>query len=192
MTRLRWFILILNFFLVIGLFFLLKARHLAGSASDLPVYGQVPDFALTERSGSRVSLSNLKNRVWVADFIFTRCAAQCPLMSQKVGQFQRELKDVRFVSFSVDPGTDTPQVLSDYSKLYGADPARWFFLTGDKETLNRVFQSFHVATLGDPMFHSVSFVLVDRAGRIRGYYDSGDPARVSDLVADARRLAGER
>ena len=134
MTRFRWFFIFVYLIFVVGLFFLIRTRgeiYRNDSSDSLRSYGAVPDFTLTERSGSPVSLSDLKNKVWVADFIFTRCAGQCPLMSQKLNQLQRKLKGVQFVSFSVDPGTDTPKVLSDYAKLYSADPEKWFFLTGD-------------------------------------------------------------
>ncbi len=191
MTRFRWFFIFVNLIFVVGLFFLIRTRgeiYRNVSSDSLPSYGAVPDFTLTERSGSPVSLSDLKNKVWVADFIFTRCAGQCPLMSQKLNQLQRKLKGVQFVSFSVDPGTDTPKVLSDYAKLYSADPEKWFFLTGDKDILNHVAQGFHVVGLGDPMFHSVSFALVDKMGQIRGYYDSNDNERMKSLRRDIKEL----
>lgn len=191
MTKLRWVLLVLNLFLVIGLFFLIQARGSLFSGAPknpLPSYGQVPDFTLTEKDGSWVTLETLKGKVWVADFIFTRCAGQCPIMNQKMRGFQEELPDLTLVSFSVDPDTDTPEVLAEYAKSYGADPDRWLFLTGDKETLNRVAQGFHVTGLGDPMFHSVSFALVDPQGEIRGYYDSNDAKRLEDLIKDAHDL----
>ena len=183
--------LVLNLFLVAGLFFLMQTRGTLlrdVSHSPLPSHGAVPDFTLTEKSGSQISLSDLKDKVWVAAFIFTRCAGQCPLMSQKMGRLQQEIKEARLVSFSVDPDYDTPPVLADYAKLYDADAQRWLFLTGDKEVLNRVAQGFHVTGLGDPMFHSVSFALVDPSGQIRGYYDSGDEQKMKQLSRDIHML----
>ncbi len=189
--KLRWLFLVLNLFLVIGLIFLIKNRDALiqnASPAGLPSYGAAPGFSLTERSGSRVSLSDLNGKVWVATFIFTRCAGQCPLMSRAMSRFQSQVKDLRLVSFSVDPDYDTPAVLADYAKNYQADPNRWLFLTGDKETLNEVAKGFHVTGLGDPMFHSVSFALVDQKGQIRGYYDSNDTEKMKQLYRDIHLL----
>ena len=191
MIKLRWIFLAVNLVLVVGLFFLGRERGFYfWKVSDTAVqtYGAVPDFLLTERDGSQVSLSSLKNKVWIADFIFARCAGQCPLMSQKMSALQDKIKNAYFVSFTVDPENDTPAILSDYAKIYHADPSCWFFLTGDKETLNRVAQGFHVTGLDEPMFHSAKFILVDKKGQIRGYYDTDDSESLKRLKADAHEL----
>lgn len=168
----------------------------------LPEYGQTPAFKLTERSGRTVSSSELAGRVWVADFIFTTCAGPCPLMSTHMAALQRATADldVQLVSFTVDPETDTPDVLAEYAERYQADPERWLFLTGAKQAIyDMVKQGFMLAVDdgsltpgGKPgpglVTHSVKFVLVDRQGRIRGYY-SGDSAGVVDeIVPDIERL----
>lgn len=171
------------------------------TARALPVLGEIPPFKLTERGGETVGLGDLKGKVWVADFIFTRCAGVCPLMSSNMKSLQTVLEaeqGIRFVSFSVDPDYDSPAALAEYGRRFGADTAKWFFLTGDRAEIYRLAeQHFHLGVgevppeereaLDQAIRHSSKFVLVDRAGRIRGYYD-GEGGRLDDLIRDATGL----
>ncbi len=168
--------------------------ELARGLRPLPVHGAVADFALTERSGRTVTRAELAGHVWIADFIFTRCQTICPRMTSAMSTLATDLADapdVRFVSITVDPAYDTAYVLADFAARYNADPERWFFLTGTKEAIYPLLaDSFHLTAEGaDGSFnHSTRFVLVDGAGRIRGYYDSADTETLRRLAADARRL----
>lgn len=89
--------------------------------------------------------------VWVADFIFTTCPKECPLMSQEMAKIQDQtlqLDKLKFVSFTVDPETDTPEVLKKYAKAYGAKSGRWIFLTGSREKLYQMTQKdFHLPVI---------------------------------------------
>lgn len=155
----------------------------------------LPDFRLTERSGRRISLEDLRGKVWVADFIFTRCPGPCPAMSRKFAELQRafrKLDDVRLVSITVDPEHDTPEALSKYADSYGADPQRWLFLTGEKQTiLDLAVEGFKISAGNDPSLHGTHFVLVDRRGRIRGFYRSSDTEALEQLRRDVRQLVKE-
>jgi protein SCO1/2 len=168
-----------------------------------PVFDPVPAFSLTNRDGRTVRLQDLKGKPWIADFIFTRCPASCPLMTARMAKLDRELPDgldVRLVSFSVDPEHDTPQALQRYAQSYKA-PDRWLFLTGGKDEMYRLSrQGFKLgidipppATPGapapEPILHSTRFVLVDGQGRIRGYYDGFDEESVKKLKQDVETLA---
>jgi len=107
----------------------------------LEIYGQVPDFSLTERSGGRITLADLAGKVWIANFVYTECTDTCPLQSANMVQLQAELvgeEDVRLVSISIDPEHDTPAVLSKYAARFRADPDRWLFLTGSRATIYRL------------------------------------------------------
>jgi len=165
-----------------------------GSSRHLPVYASVPDFSLVERSGQQVGLANLRDKIWIVDFMFTHCRDECPLMSSKMAALQVEftrVEDIRLVSITVDPERDTPAVLSGYADRFGADPERWLFLTGEKASIYRLAQEgFRVSVMdpqteghdrplalgapgrGDDPVHATRFALVDRRARIRGYYDS--------------------
>lgn len=155
----------------------------------------VPNFSLTERSGKRISLRDLRGKVWVVDFIFTRCPGPCPAMSRKFAQLQRafrKLDDVRLVSITVDPEHDTPEVLSKYADSYGADPERWLFLTGEKQTIvDLAVEGFKISAGNDPGLHGTHFVLVDRQGRIHGFYRSSDAEALEQLRRDVRELVKE-
>jgi protein SCO1/2 len=170
---------------------------------SLPVLGVVPDFTLTERSGRSVSRADLDGSPWVANFVFTSCAGVCPLLSMRMAEIRRTLDAeqvrARSVSFSVDPSRDSVAVLRDYAARYDADPATWLFVTGGREPLYRLITEgfkLSVAERSPPptgaadelITHSDRFVLVDAAGRIRGYYRGTDEDLVPRLVADLRRL----
>ena len=160
-------------------------------------YGPAPEFILTERSNRKVTKQDLAGKVWVADFIFTHCAGACPAMSSHMRKLQDQLfADIRLVSFSVDPGNDTPEVLTEYANRYGADRDRWLFLTGDPEGVQKLsVGGFKLAldpssgTEAEPITHSSRFVLVDRSGNIRGYYGTEEPTALDHLVKDANNLA---
>ena len=168
----------------------------------MPILGRIPDFTLTERSGKTVRRSDLDGKVWIADFVFTRCAGACHLMTSRMQELQEKLRaepGIRLVSFSVDPDYDTPAVLSAYAQKFHADPEKWVFLTGPKTVIYRLSeQHFHLgvseiplaerAAADQPVLHSTKFVLVDQAGRIRGYYDSEDVDARDSLLRDAASL----
>ncbi len=160
--------------------------------SSLPILGEVPEFSLTERNGSPIGLDALRGSVWVADFIFTYCAGPCPIMSQRMKELQDALEgerlgEVRCVSFTLDPVRDTPEILKVYADDYRADADRWLFLTGDKQQVfDLTLKGFKLAvqdeTEADPIIHSTRFVLVDREGRIRGYYEAITDDEMQDLI----------
>ncbi|MHB2016811.1 MAG: DUF420 domain-containing protein [Candidatus Xenobia bacterium] len=176
------------------LLWLLIALGLAAPVLAQESLGTVADFTLTERSGRTVHLADLRGKVWIADLIFTTCPGPCPLMSHEMAQLQKSLpRRVQLVSFSVDPEHDTPAVLSAYAKQYGADPDRWWFLTGDPTTIqNLARNSFKQAV--EPgqggVVHGTHFVLVDGDGNLRGFYDSSDAAAMARLRHDVMALVG--
>ena len=103
-----------------------------------------------------------------------------------------ELENFRLLSVSVNPEYDTPEVLKSYGDNYGADHSRWTFLTGDREKIHRLaLEGFHVGTEEDPIFHSTRFILVDRVGKIRGYYISTEQIEMERLWTDAELLLDE-
>ncbi|MGD9896809.1 MAG: SCO family protein [Candidatus Methylacidiphilaceae bacterium] len=194
--------MLLSLFLSLGYYALL---HRKPGVAPLPVLRRVQHFSLTDQSGKTVTREDLKGKVWVADFIYTSCPGPCPAETLRMKEIQDlvvNLPNVRLVSVSVDPGTDTPEVLRRYADAHGADPVKWLFLTGSvKEIWLLASESFAFA-VGEnppnrpvqegPVFHSTQFALVDQAGRIRSYYDglrSSTPARVAQ---DVRQLLEEQ
>jgi protein SCO1 len=161
------------------------------------VYGQLPAFALRDQQGRPVTLESLHGRPWIADFIFTRCAGVCPAMTTRMSRLAREVAPgTRFVSFTVDPGHDTPEVLAAYARAHHATDS-WSFVSGSQPDLFALAVSgFKLAAMeappgesaDGPFLHSPRFVLVDDRGRVRGYYDSADEEALGRLRADLERI----
>ncbi len=176
---------------------LLILRSVTPSPSYPPpaILGTAPEFDFIERSGKQLGSQMLRGRVWVVDFIFTHCAGPCPIMTATMARLQsaiEDLPDVRLVSISVDPDRDTPEVLAGYADRYGADKNRWLFLTGDLAAIKKVtVDGFKLGSKDDPILHSDRFVLVDKAGRIRGYFDSMEEDVIDRLLAAIRVLRWE-
>ncbi len=167
-------------------------------SASLPILGAVPELSLTHHDGRTVTHHDFLGSPWVADFIFTRCVAICPRMSEQMRRLDQELGEgspVRLASFTVDPEHDTPKVLGAYARRLEASE-RWFFLTGDKQELYELsLHGFKLAvgpaddqTAIDPIIHSTRLVLVDGKGRIRGYYDAFDPAELERLRRELATL----
>lgn len=160
-----------------------------------PTLLDVPAFELTSQAGEPFGSDELRGKVWVANFIFTRCPTICPMLTSQMKGLSETLAGtpVRFVSFSVDPANDTPAVLTEYAERHGADLDRWTFLTGDNEAMQEAVVEGLRVRMGDEMdatgniLHGSHFVLVDGSGTIRGYYESNEEG-LRDLATDARTL----
>lgn len=152
-------------------------------ATNLPEISAMPDVTLTDQHGKSVNLlRDLRGRVWVADFIFTSCAAQCPVVTERMVELQKALMDAGLkqalcVSISVDPDRDTPEKLREYAESWKPrEPANWLLLTGPRHQIrDLVTKHFLLAlqeeTASSPILHSFKFVLVDKRGRMRATYD---------------------
>jgi len=169
-----------------------------------PVLVTLPPFALTDQLGNSFGSRQLRGKVWLASFIFTRCAGPCPMMTSQMAQFHQRLADhphrdrIRLVSISVDPEYDTPAVLKEYARLAHADARFWRFLTGTRTYIwQLVREGFKLpvdtapGNTKSPIFHSQKFVLVDQAGRVRGFYDGLTPQGQERLWMDLQRIVQE-
>jgi protein SCO1/2 len=174
----------------IWIHFMLRAKV---QAPSFPVFSQLPAFSFIDQDGKPFGSENLMGKVWIADFIFTSCQGPCPIMSSQMSRLHRNLAghpEIQFVSFTVNPTTDTPEVLRQYASQFHADFARWHFLTGEQEKIARLsMEGFLVGNLEDPLMHSTKFILVDPQGQTRGHYDGTEFASVRQLENDVRRLA---
>ncbi len=160
----------------------------------------LPDFSLTAVTVDGTSPFDaraLRGRVWIADFVYTRCAGPCPLLTANMQGLQKRLpKSIGLLSFTVDPDHDSPEVLNVYARQFKADPQRWFFLTGEKADLIRLVRDGFLlpvvenaaAQEGEKIAHSTKFVLIDADARVRGWYDGDDAAALEKLEADAKKL----
>jgi protein SCO1 len=175
-----------------------QVNHLANRV--VQSYGTVPPFQLVNQNGQPFSSNQLAGKIWIADFIFTACPGPCPMISSRMSELQKPLEktDVHLVSFSVDPEKDTPEVLRGYAEKLHAQPQRWDFLTGSKAAIYDLSKNgFSLAAsdgseeAGVPV-HSTRMILVDRHGKIRGYYDALEPDAVTKLLADTSHLLREQ
>lgn len=173
-------------------------------ASTLPVLGSMPEFALVDQQGRPVSSADLAGKVVVANFVFTTCTDICPALTATMGRVRDELKEARLldgkavlVSFSVDPEQDTPKALAEYGERFGADPAHWRFLTGDRDEIDRLLLTGFKVGAPPPavsidgrreVIHTNRFIVIDPRGQIR-WYPRGDEVDVGQLVEEVRRLA---
>jgi protein SCO1/2 len=166
-----------------------------------PVLAALPRFELVDQSGRPFGTKDLDGRVWVASFIFSRCASICPNITAKMAKIQSRTKQLEpafhLVSFSVDPEYDSPERLAEYARLHHASPRLWTFLTGPDEAVkNTVVGGLKIAVgreKGDDggfdgIFHGSHLVLVDGKGRVRGYYPSDDEKVVDKVVRDVGLL----
>lgn len=144
--------------------------------------------------------------MWIGTFTFSRCRSTCPLQTAQFAQLQKEVplrthdswKDIRLITFTVDPGYDTPEILRNYGLRNGADASHWKFLTGSRAAIwDLCKRGFTLAITSSPdkadqlIVHSQRFILVDRAGRIRGYYDGLNAGDRQMLVRDLKDVLQE-
>jgi len=166
----------------------------------LPVLAVLPPFELTDQDGRPFGTKELEGRVWVASFIFTRCTTVCPAVTTRMAKVQDRTRQLapafHLVSFSVDPGYDTPERLAEYARVHHASPRLWSFLTGDEAAVKETVVKGLKTAMGregpegapEGIFHGSHLVLVDARGRVRAYYDPDEPAAVDTLVRDVGLL----
>lgn len=191
MTRFWWGILAAALVGVSAAFVWKTATRNPGDAA-LPVLEHVPMFKLQDQSGRVMTRNDLSGKTWIADFIYTTCPDQCPMMSRHMQTLQGLLpkeSTVQLVSISVDPLHDTPAVLARYAQRYQADTTRWHFLTGTPEAVQKLLAGLKLTPPANPpgikeISHSSRLVLIDPAADVRGYYDATDDQDVQRLVKD--------
>jgi protein SCO1 len=166
---------------VLGTLLLIGTRDTVQQAvqeAPLPRIGLAPDFTLTSQDGAPVSLTDLRGKVVAVTFIFTRCTATCPVLTPMMSFVQDRLGSdfgpkIGFVSISVDPEHDTPEVLKEYAQAFGADLAGWSFLTGDPAAIREVTRRYGVyaskSESGD-VDHTFLTSIVDPRGMLRVQY----------------------
>jgi protein SCO1/2 len=145
---------------------------------------------MTNEEGKTFHSSTLHGKVWVADFIYTTCPAECPMMTARMHTLQKQVSpDIELLSFSVDPDHDTPAALKTFAAHYGGPTPNWTFLTGPPETVHLLaWTTFHVGDVLGKIEHSTKFALVDQQGFIRGYYSSLGEDGIPTLEHDAEIL----
>ena len=168
----------------------------AKTRSSLPEIKAVPAFSGLSQSGENFQSPALDGSVWLAYFFFTSCGGPCPAMNAHVEELQKEFSSptLRFVGVSVDPETDDPPTLKTYAARFHADPARWTMLQMPPDSVRALAVKGFMLAQGaedDPNLHSTRFVVVDKRGVVRGYFDGLDEEQKPKLRRAITELLAE-
>lgn len=152
---------------------------------DLEVIGKAPSFSLINQNNKQITNEDYLGKVYVAEFFFTSCPTICPKMNENMVKIQKEFygnNNFGIASFSINPETDTPEVLKKYAAQYGVNNANWHMLTGNRDSIyalaNKGFNLYVGVNpeIEDGFEHSGYFALVDQEGNIRSRKDEhGNP-----------------
>lgn len=141
---------------------------------------KIADFTFTNQNGKKITQEDYKNTIYVADFFFTTCPTICPIMTDNMVWLQEKIKDlpnVKLLSHSVTPDIDNVPVLKEYAIKKGVIDSKWNLVTGNKKDIYYIARKSYLAVeTGKPeelydMVHTENFILIDKKGRIRGFYD---------------------
>ncbi|MEL3970897.1 SCO family protein [Rossellomorea oryzaecorticis] len=195
MRVMYWLVMVMAFFTV-----------LAGCGKEnveesFPMSVEIGDLEAVDQNGERIMLSSLnKDKIMLADFIFTNCETVCLPMTANMAELQREIEkaglqdDVQLISISIDPEHDTPQTMTEYSKRHSADYSNWTFLTGytreEIETFANVsFKTPAAIVEGSNQFvHATSFFLVSESGTLLNKYEGVSDPPFKEIIEDIERL----
>jgi len=169
--------------------------------SPLADIGPAPRTVLVDSSSKPFDLSSLKGKIVVVSFVYTTCTGVCPGTTQAMVRVKNTLKEaklwgksVEFVSITLDPQRDTPDVLRQYAKLFRADGESWHFLTGPPSDVSSVIADWGMWVKAGPtgvLDHPSRIFLLDARGHQREIYNLGflTPQAVLD---DVRGLLREK
>lgn len=160
----------------------------------------IADFSLINQNGEIITQNNYKNKIYIADFFFTRCTNICIAMAYNMNQLQEYYKndaDIMFLSHSVTPEIDSVSVLKKYAIDKGVIDGKWNVTTGDKKHIYELARKSYFAVIEDgdggedDFIHTEQFVLIDKERRIRGFYDGTDLKDMEKLKQDMMLLKAE-
>jgi protein SCO1/2 len=174
-----------------------------GNKNELPVLGEpghrAGSFSFINQDGKQITEKTVANKVTVAEYFFTSCPSICPRMNrnlQDVYEKFRQNPDFMILSHTVDPGKDSVSVLKAYAAQYDATAPGWQFLTGDKNALyTNAVRDYLLSAADsgtDQFIHTQYVALLDRSGRIRGFYDMTSKENVSRMESSIQQLLSEQ
>ena len=187
----------IKFFLIFVVWFFVLAANLVAGES-LPKIKSAPEFILTNQDGKRVALKELRGKALAITFIFASCVDTCPLLTAKMVGIQNKLgasfgPQVNFVSITVDPERDTPEVLRRYGERHQANTAGWFFLTGTSPEIREVAKRYGIYYKKTPrgdVDHTFLTSVVDPGGMLRVQY-MGVKFDPDEMLRDLKSLVQE-
>lgn len=187
------------FAIIVSVFMLLVLSACGQSGIKDALNWELADFKYTNQDNQEIGLKDLEGKVWVADFIFTNCEDVCMPMTANMKKLQdlakkEGIKNIEFVSFSVDPKVDTPEVLKEFASTYNADFTNWHFLTGySQEEIEKYAMEYFKAIVkkpqtGDQVIHGTDFYLVDQNGTVMKYYTGLNEIPLDEIMNDIKAL----
>lgn len=208
------FLFFFSIIMVPALYFLVKPK------SKLPVYNpvdvnprlvddavknisrdhRISEFHLVNQNGDSISKMDFRGKIYIADFFFTRCQTICPIMAINMAELQEHFKtdeELKFLSHSVTPVIDSVPVLRAYADKNKAIDGKWEITTGSKKHIYELARKSYFAVLdeGDggqqDFIHTEQFILVDKKGQIRGFYDGTDAHEMDRIIKDVEVLKAE-
>ena len=162
---------------------------------------RIADFLLINQNGDTITNETYQDKIYIADFFFTRCATICPIMTNNMVELQKKYKEdpeVLFLSHSVTPVIDSTSVLKQYAIDRGVLDEKWNLTTGNKKHIYELARKSYFAVLdeGDggeqDFIHTEQFVLVDTKRQIRGFYDGTDKNEIERISKDIEILKKEK
>lgn len=160
----------------------------------------IANFELINQNGETITQKNYKDKIYIADFFFTRCTNICLTMAYHMNELQEYYKDdndIMFLSHSVTPVMDSVAVLKEYAKNKGVIDGKWNVTTGAKKHIYDLARKSYFAVIEegdggeDDFIHTEQFVLIDKERRIRGYYDGTNKEDMQKLKEDMVLLKDE-
>jgi protein SCO1/2 len=196
---------LLGFFvlLFVGFYFALGQIIPGFGEPVLPVLSNVPPFSFNDQEGRPVTDKDLAGKVYVAEYFFTTCRGICPKLNTNMKDIAHDFageSDFRILSYTVDPETDSVARMKVYADSMGADPKKWFFLTGRKDSLYHLARSGYLlddpknnaTNINEQFLHTQFLALVDKGGRVRKIYDGLKKDELTDLEKDIHILLKEK
>lgn len=203
MSKKGWLYLAFFVTLALGFYFAL-ARLIPGYTNPkvAPV-SFIRPFQFTTQEGKPFTEKDVAGKVFVAEYFFTTCKTICPVMNKYMKGVAEEMKnepDFLILSHTCDPDNDSVPQMKKYADSLGADPARWIFLTGRKDSLYNMARisytiddpNNNLQKIEDQFLHTQFWALVDRNGDVRKIYDGIKKSEVKRMIQDARKLLQEK
>jgi protein SCO1/2 len=198
----RTFYIIFFTVLVVAFYFIITSLVPEFKRKGLTVIGRLTPFTFTNQLGKQVTENDVKEKVFVASYFFTTCKGICPEMNgnlKKVYEKFKDEKDFLILSHTSDPAVDSVPRLKQYAELFGADPNKWIFLTGRKDSLYNMARftyaiddpANNLKSVDDIFLHTQFWALVNKRGEIKKIYDGLKMSEVNSIIRDIKKALKE-
>ncbi|WP_042220719.1 SCO family protein [Oceanobacillus manasiensis] len=172
---------------------------LSACNANQPIEKKIDSFSFTDQNNQPFGITDLSESIWISNFIFTSCETVCPRMTSEMASLQKTLKkegiEVEFVSFSVDPEVDSPEILKEYINQYTDNETNWHMLTGYTQKEIEAFAREQFQTIvqkpdtSNQVIHGTTFYLIDDRGFILNEYNYVDDSYEDEIINDIKEIS---